>query len=450
MSIKISEYTRRRRDLMAQMGTNTIAIIAGAAEQVRSRDTHYPFRQDSDFSYLCGFPEPDALLVLVPGREQGQSLLFCRDKDRTREIWDGFRYGPEGAVEAFALDDAFPVNDIDDILPGLLEGKEKVFHMMGKHPELDTRLLGWIQNIRQQARVGATPPGEIVELEQHISEMRLIKSAAEIKVMRRAAQISAEAHCKAMALSRPGLYEYQLQAEIEHWFAHSGAIAPAYSSIVGSGENACVLHYIENRDELKNGDLVLIDAGCEYQGYAGDITRTFPVNGTFSDEQAALYDIVLAAQLAAIEACRPGASFIEPHERTVSVITQGLLDLGLLQGSLEDAIENKTYAEFYMHRAGHWLGMDVHDVGEYKIDGRDSAWRVFEPGMMTTIEPGIYIHMDNKQVDKKWRGIGIRIEDDVLITKTGCDVMTGGVPKTRAEIESFMATAASSSHSRSA
>ena len=438
--IQSKEYKSRRRSFMNQVGEGSIAIIPGASEQVRSRDTHYPFRQDSNFSYLTGFPEPDALAVFVPGRSQGEFILFCRDKDRTREIWDGYREGPEGAQKNYQADDAFPIDDIGDILPGLIEGREKIFFCVGKDNDLDQQVLQWLKDIRAQVRTGASAPGEIIDPDHILHEMRLIKSAAEIKLMRKASKMSAQAHCRAMVLARPGLHEYQLQSEIEHHFANHGASAPAYSSIVGSGAIACIMHYIENRKKMNDGDLVLIDAGAELAGYAADITRTFPVNGTFSAEQRAIYQIVLAAQLAAIECCRPGTPFDQPHEASVRVITQGLIDLGILTGQLDELIEKKAYSEFYMHRAGHWLGMDVHDVGDYKVDGSNSDWREFEVGMITTIEPGIYIQPDNEKVDARWRGIGVRIEDDILICNGGYEVLTADVPKTVEEIEALMSS----------
>ena len=436
--IKVKEYKSRRRSFMNQMGKNAIAIIPAAKEATRSRDTQYTFRQDSDFSYLTGFPETEATAVLVPGRPQGEFILFCRDKNLQKEIWDGYREGPAGARENYGADDAFPIEDMDDILPGLIEGREKVFFSVAKHPDLDKQLYQWLKHIRAQSRTGASAPGEIVDPDHLLHEMRLIKSASELKVMRNAAKISAQAHCRAMQAARPGMHEYELQAEIEYHFAREGAIAPAYNSIVGSGANACILHYTENRKKMEDGDLVLIDAGAEYLGYAADITRTFPVNGRFSPEQRAIYEIVLDAQEAAIDACRPRSRFNEPHEESVRVITKGLKNLGLLEGRVDSLIKKRAYFDFYMHRAGHWIGMDVHDVGEYKVDGSDSAWREFEAGMVTTIEPGIYIQPDNKNVDKKWRGIGIRIEDDILIRKDGNEVLTGGVPKTVEEIEALM------------
>jgi Xaa-Pro aminopeptidase len=434
--ITAQEFVRRRRDLMATMSKNSIAILTAAPERVRSRDTYFPYRQDSNFFYLTGFPEPEAVLVLIPKRPQGQFVLFCRERDRSREIWDGRRAGPEGARELYGADDAFPIDDIDEILPGLLEGRDRVYYALGRNRNFDTRLLDWIDGIRARARSGAVPPDEFVDLDHLIHEARLFKTATELKVMRKAGAISARAHCRAMRAARPGLYEYQLQAEIEHAFASEGARHPAYGSIVGGGANACVLHYVENSAPLQDGDLVLIDAGCEFEHYAADITRTFPVGGKFSAPQQALYEVVLAAQLAAIEVARAGNHWDEPHRVTVKIITQGLVDLGLLKGNVDDLIARNAYTDFYMHRAGHWLGMDVHDVGDYKVD---NEWRLLEPGMVMTVEPGIYVAPDNRKVAKKWRGIGIRIEDDVVITRKGPEILTAGVPKTVADIERLMA-----------
>lgn len=430
------EFDRRRRRLMDFMIPNSIAIVATGKEVIRSRDTNYPFRPDSDFYYLSGFAEPEAVLALIPGRPQGEYVLFVRDRDRSREIWDGLRAGPEGACEQYGADDAFPIGDIDDILPGLLEGRERVYYAMGVNAEFDTRMMSWVNSIRARARSGATPPGEFVDLDHMLHDLRLIKTTAELKVMRQAGEISARAHRRAMTFCAPGQFEYQLQAEIEHEFARSGAHWPAYSTIVGSGANGCILHYIENSAKMRAGDLVLIDAGCELDFYAADITRTFPVSGRFSGEQRALYEVVLQAQLAAIEATRAGRHWNEPHEAAVRVLTEGLVDLGLLQGAVDELIATGAYTEFYMHRTGHWLGMDVHDVGDYKID---NEWRLLEPGMVLTVEPGLYVAPDNTAVDERWRGIGIRIEDDVAITADGVEILTSDVPKTVADIESLMA-----------
>ncbi len=429
------EFARRRKALIEHMEPNSIAILPAATEKVRNRDAHYAYRQDSDFFYLSGFPEPEAVLVIVPEREHGETILFCREKNREREIWDGYRAGQEGACEQYGADDAFPIGDIDDILPGLIEGRDRVYYSMGKDQQFDQQVMTWINSIREKVRSGATPPGEFLNLDHIIHDLRLFKSAAEVRVMRKAAEISAAAHSKAMQTSASGQYEYELEAEIQHHFMKSGSRSPAYTSIVGSGDNACILHYIENTRQTKDGDLVLIDAGCELEHYASDITRTFPVNGKFSDEQKAVYQIVLDAQAAAMEVAKPGFHWNDPHEASVKTITQGLIDLGLLNGELDELIESEAYKPFYMHRIGHWLGMDVHDVGDYKIEGE---WRLLEPGMVMTVEPGIYISPDDESVAKKWRGIGIRIEDDVLITKEGNDVLSKDVPKEIVDIENLM------------
>lgn len=435
MKISKAEFARRRKNLMGMMDKHTIAIIPGAREVTRSRDTEYPFRQNSDLFYLTGFEEPDAVLVLVPGRRQGQVVLFCRERDPDMELWNGYRLGPEGAVAYLGVDDAFPIDDLDEILPGLIEGTQRIYYSMGHDDVFDQRVMGWVNQIRKLVRTGAAPPADFTDLAFLLHEQRLIKSAAEVRVMRKAGEISAAAHVRAMQECQPGRYEYHLEAAIQHTFAEHGARFPAYNSIVGSGANACVLHYTENASKMRAGDLVLIDAGCEYQGYAADITRTFPVSGQFSAEQRAIYDLVLEAQRAAIAKVRPGNTWNQPHDATVRVITRGLIKLGLLRGKERELIKAEAYREFYMHRAGHWLGLDVHDVGEYRVDGR---WRQLEPGMVLTIEPGIYIAADNTKVPKRWRGIGVRIEDDVVVTEQGCDVLTADVPKRADEIEALM------------
>ena len=434
--ISKKEYAARRKDLMSMMAGNSIAVIAAAPEKVRSKDTLYPYKQSTNFSYLSGFSEPCAVMLLIPNRQQGECVLFCRDKDPLRETWDGLRLGPIEAKQALALDDAFPIDDIDDILPGLLEGKSHIYYSAGKDKAFDKQLIQWVDEVTLDKESDSEPCCEQVDLDHLLAELRLIKSAAEIKLMRKAADISAEAHCRAMRFCQPGQYEYQLQAEIEHQFMTSGATGPAYTSIVGGGKNACILHYIENQSALKSGDLVLIDAGCEYQNYAADITRTFPINGKFSTAQAAIYDIVLAAQTAAINCITPGVTYDQANKATIEVITQGLVELGILKGDVDQLIAEGAYREFYMHSVSHWLGMDVHDVGDYKINNQ---WRVYEAGMLLTIEPGIYIAADNQNVDKKWRGIAVRIEDDILVTKAGREVLTDGVPKQRDQIESLMA-----------
>lgn len=433
-----SDYVRRRKALMAEMEPNSIAILPAAPMYIRNRDVEHVYRQDSDFQYLSGFPEPEAVIALIPGREHGEYVLFCRERDPARELWDGLRAGQDGAVSQYGADDAFPIGDIDDILPGLIEGRSRVYYAIGSNQEFDHRLMEWINTIRSKARQGAQPPNEFVALDHLLHDLRLYKSANEVKVMRHAAEISARAHIRAMQASRSGLYEFHLEAELDYEFRKGGAKMPAYGSIVAAGKNACILHYRENDAVLKDGDLVLIDAGCEIDCYASDITRTFPVNGRFSPEQKAIYELVLAANEEAFKHIAPGKHWNEAHEATVQVITAGLVQLGLLEGDVQELIVAEAYKPFYMHRAGHWLGMDVHDVGDYKVGGE---WRVLEPGMAMTVEPGIYIAADNQDVAKKWRGIGVRIEDDVVVTRTGCEILTGGVPKSVVEIEALMAAA---------
>jgi len=432
------EFSRRRKHLMQSMGEGAIAILQAPPIQFRNRDSEYQYRPDSDFYYLTGFPEPEAVMVLKPGREHGEYILFCRERDPKSEIWVGARAGQEGAVEQYKADDSFPIDDMDDILPGLLEGVDRVFYTMGNYSDFDKRVIDWVNHLRKQSRSGVHTPGEFIALDHLLHDMRLIKSSFELKAMRKAAEISATAHCRAMQACQPGMYEYQIEAELLHSFMQQGARFPAYSSIVGGGANACVLHYVDNRDKLKSGDLLLIDAGAEYDYYAADISRSFPVNGKFSAAQAEIYQVVLDAQLAAIEQVRPGNHWNDPHEAAVRVMTEGLVKLGILKGKLETLIEKEKYKTYYMHRTGHWLGMDVHDVGDYKID---DEWRLLEPGMVMTVEPGLYIPANSKGVDKKWWDIGIRIEDDVLVTKEGHEVLTAGVPKDIAGIEALMAAA---------
>jgi len=436
MGSKYREIKLRRKKLMAQMEPNSIALLAAAPPRVRNSDAEYLYRQNSDFHYLTGFTEEKALLALIPGRKQGEVVLFCQQKDKAKELWHGTLMGPDVARKELEIDDAFPVDDMDDILPGLIEGRDRVYYSMGKDDRFDNQVMNWLKVIRSKAKIGAHPPGEFLMLDHLLHELRLIKSTNEIKLMQQAAKISAEGHKRAMAYCRPGIREYELEAELLHAFTRNGSRAPAYTSIVATGDNACILHYIENGSEVKAGDLVLIDAGCEYGHYASDITRTFPANGKFSPEQKAIYNIVLKAQLAAIEAIRPGVPWDEPHNISVKIITQGLVRLGIMNGRPSQLIKSEAYRDFYMHRIGHWIGMDVHDVGDYKID---DDWRLLEPGMVTTVEPGIYISPSNKKVPKKWRGIGVRIEDDVLITRNGNKVLSAGIPKTIQEIESFMA-----------
>ncbi len=433
--MKQSEFARRRRLLMQQTGNNNIVVIASAQTKIRNRDVEYPFRQESDFYYLTGFSEPDTVAVFIPGREQGEYILFCREYDPQKALWEGAHAGLEGAVNDYGADDAFPIDDLDEILPGMLENKGVVYYPMGRDSDLDHKILEWTNDIRNQSRTGISAPVEFISLEHVLHEMRLFKSSAEIKLMREAAEVSAKAHIRAMQSCASCTNEYQIEAELVHEFMSHGLRAAAYPSIVAGGKNACVLHYTDNMSRLRKGDLLLIDAGAECDYYAADITRTFPVSGRFSKSQKQLYQLVLDAQLAAIEKVRPGIPWDHAHEVAIEVLTTGLVDLGILQGEVTELIANETYKQFYMHRIGHWLGMDVHDVGEYKIAGE---WRLLEPGMVLTIEPGLYIPEDCQTVAKQWRGIGIRIEDDILVTDDGCDVLSAGVPKSISEIEALM------------
>lgn len=433
--IGAAEYARRRRRLMGMAGQDAILVLPAAPERVRSHDTHYPYRQDSDFWYLSGFPEPEAVLVLVPGRRHGEAILFCRERDPEREAWDGPRAGQEGAVEQYGMDDAYPIEDLDDILPGLLEGRSRVYYHFGRDVDFDLKLIGWVNRVRSQVRHGAQPPHEFLELGHLLHEQRLFKSQDEIALMQRAADISVRAHRVAMRAARPGIHEYELQADLEREFRAADAW-PAYGSIVGAGANACVLHYRANGACARDGELVLIDAGAEYRGYAADITRTFPVNGRFGPEQRALHALVCAAQAAALEQARPGVAYEEGHLAAVEVLTEGLLRLGLLRGELEENIVEGRYKRFYRHKTGHWLGLDVHDVGDYKLAGES---RLLEPGMVFTIEPGLYVAPDDASVEAKWRGIGIRIEDNVLITADGHRVLTAALARSADEIEAEMA-----------
>lgn len=429
------EFQRRRKRLMDMMGHESVAIIPTAPVFVRNRDVEFPFRPDSDFYYLTGYPEPEAVAVLVPDRHHGEYVLFCRERDEKMEIWNGRRAGLEGACEIYSANDAFPIDDMDEILPGLLEDRARIYYTMGNNAVFDQRVLGWVNQVRKRVRTGVNAPDEFVSLNHLLHEMRLFKSRQEISIMRKAAKIAASAHKRAMRTCRPGMMEYQIEAELQHEFMRLGSRSPAYPSIVGGGENSCILHYTENSGELHDGDVLLIDAGAEYENYASDISRTFPVNGRFSREQRQVYELVLEANLAAIAKVRPGNHWNEPHDTAVHILTEGLLALGILKGKLNTLIKNEAYKKYFMHRTGHWIGMDVHDVGDYKLDGE---WRAFAPGMVTTIEPGLYFQ-PHQGLAAKWWNIGVRIEDDVLVTGGGNEVFTRDVPKTVDEIEELMA-----------
>lgn len=441
----MNPYAARRAALIAQMQAKGggVAIIPTAPEAMRNGDADYPYRHDSYFYYLSGFTEPDAVIVLVAGTAN-QSILFCRDKNIEREIWDGYRYGPEAAREKFGFDRAFPIEALDVEIPKLMANAPAIFYALGSHAKLDAQMQTWLHAVRSQARAGIAAPSAAHDVQVLLNEMRLIKDADEIAVMQRAAAISAEAHRRAMRVSRPGLHEYEIEAELLHEFRKSGSQFPAYTSIVATGANACVLHYRAGDAVLQNGDLVLIDAGCELDGYASDITRTYPANGVFSGPQKTLYEIVLAAQAAAIASIKPGNRFTDGHDAAVRVLAQGMLDTGLLDktgvGTLDDVIANGDYRQFYMHRTGHWIGMDVHDVGDYRDAaqaGEEKPWRTLQPGMALTVEPGIYVRPAEGVPEQFWH-IGIRIEDDAIVTANGCDIISSAAPKTVAEIESVM------------
>ncbi|MFW2034263.1 Xaa-Pro aminopeptidase [Acinetobacter junii] len=438
MKLTQADFKQRRDHLAQKMGANSVAIIATRAEMYRNRDADYKYRADSSFYYLTGFAEPEAVAVLetFAEGEMYRYSLFCRERNREMEIWNGYRAGVEGAVEIYGADEAFAIDLLDQEIIAKLLNKDRLYFRIGHQAEFDARVSQWIQKADAQQRRGSTSPAEIIQLDRLIDEMRLKKSAQEIELMQIASNISADAHTRAMQLVKPEMMEYALEAELNYIFGKNGCV-PAYNSIVGGGENACILHYVENNKPLKDGDLVLIDAACEYEFYASDITRTFPVNGKFSPEQIALYNIVLDAQLAAIDATRIGNHYKYPHEVAVKILTQGLVDLGLLSGNVDELVESEAFRQFFMHGTGHWLGMDVHDVGAYK-HGED--WRAYEAGMVVTVEPGLYIAPDDETVDVKWRGIGIRIEDDIVVTENGPLVLTKNVVKTVEEIEQLMAS----------
>ncbi|MCE7033488.1 aminopeptidase P N-terminal domain-containing protein [Lysobacter sp. GX 14042] len=435
LKMPAAAYARRRRQLMRMAGDEAIVVVPAAPERVRSRDTHYPYRQDSDLLYLTGFPEPEAVLVLIPGRMHGETVLFCRERDPAREAWDGPRVGPEGAGEAYGVDDAYPIDDLDEILPGLLEGRRRVYYHFGRDVEFDLKLIGWVNRVRAMMKMGNRPPHEFLELGHLLDEQRLFKDRDELRFMRRAAKISVEAHAAAMRAVRPGMHEHELQAELEYAFRRHGA-EPAYASIVGAGANGCVLHYVANNAPIGDSDLVLVDAGAEYRGYAADITRTFPASGRYTKEQRALHDLVHGAQRQSLARSMPGNPYAEVHQAAVETLTEGLLRLGLLKGKLEQRLADESCRRFYPHKTGHWIGLDVHDVGDYRIDGES---RLIEPGMVFTIEPGLYVRPDDTSVAAKWRGIGIRIEDDVLVTRDGHEVLTEGLARSAEETEAFMA-----------
>ena len=429
------EYKKRRNKLSRLIGKDSIAILPTAPYKNRSRDTYYPYRPDSDFFYFTGFSEPDALMILAPGRPEGEFILLVRPKDPLKEIWDGHMEGLIGAKRNFGANQSYKIEDLIKVLAEVFPNRQKIFYTLGNQNDYDKKVIDTFNQVKANQRRGGVVPTEVVSLEPLIHDMRLVKSREEISRMKESARISVEAHYKVMDECKDGVYEYQIQASINHQFGQYGAV-PAYDSIVASGHNACTLHYIDNKDILKSGDLLLTDAGCEHQMYAADITRTVPVSGTFNEEQKAIYSIVLDTQKKAIESVKPGQTFENIQNDAITNITKGLRKLGLLSGSLQSLIKNEAYKDFYMHGIGHWLGMDVHDVGAYMSDAGKS--KKFVPGMVLTIEPGIYISKKNKKVQKSWRGIGVRIEDDVLVTKKGCEVLTGKLSKEINEIEQRM------------
>ncbi len=427
-------YRERRARIMEKLD-GAIGIIPTAPHQRRNSDVFYPYRPDSDFYYVTHFPEPEAVAVLTPGGTFGDFILFCRERDPQMEIWDGKRTGIEGAIELYQADAAYPISKLDEMLPGLIEGRERIFGPLGRYPEFDAQLMQWLNLARRKSRTGIRAPEQLVDIGSIIHEMRLVKEPEEIRTIIHVAQISANAHQHAMQVCRPEMTEFQIQAEVEWCFSRNDC-APAYPSIVASGANACILHYIENSTPLQDGDLLLIDAGAEYDGYASDITRTFPINGQYNACQRAVYEVVLEAQKRAIDAAKPGNRYSDVDNAARLTLIEGLIALGILAGSIDEALENETYQRYYMHRVGHWLGLDVHDVGHYRDDA--GAWRQLEPNMYLTVEPGLYLS-PSADLHPKWHGIGIRIEDDVLITEDSNRVTTSGVPKEMDEIEQLMA-----------
>lgn len=435
--IKMAEYENRRKKLMRKIGQKGIVILPSSPEIFRNGDVMYGYRQNSDFYYLTGFDEPESVLVLVPNRKEGEYILFTRVRDRDREIWDGPRAGVEGAVSEFQADQAFPINELSLMLPELLTGRETIHYSLGINNEFDKILMEAINKVRAKVRGGTQSPLAFMDITLSLHEMRLFKSDAEIAVMQKAVDITRDAHIRAMKACKPGMHEYELEAEIMYEFQRNNAKYAAYGSIVGAGKNSCILHYVNNNQIIADNDLVLIDAGAEYQNYAADITRTFPANGKFSGEQRAIYELVLQSQLAAIKTIKPGAAWEKAQNVVVNILTQGLIDLGILKGEVGGLIEKKAYLPFYMHKSGHWLGIDVHDVGRYQVDGK---WRSLQSGMVLTVEPGIYISPDIKNVKERWHNIGVRIEDDVLVTDKGCKVLSEKIPKTVTDIEAVMAS----------
>jgi len=430
-----TEYANTREKLFNAITKNSIVLIPANTLILRNGDTHYPFRQSSDFYYLTGFNEPDAILALLPDHSEGRYILFTQKKDPLKEAWNGKMQGLEGVVENFGVDKAFDINEFEEVLPSLLENRSRIYMPIGQNTDFDNTVFNAVNALRWKIRRGVSAPEEFHDIEPILHEMRLYKSETEIATMRKATEISVEAHINAMKNCKPGKFEYELEAELIYTFMKYGSRSPAYEPIVGAGNNACILHYNENNAEIKTGDLILIDAGCEYQNYSSDLTRTFPANGKFSEPQKILYDMVLEAQLAAIDLIKPGTPWMALQDKIIEIYTNRLVELDILKGDVATLIEEKAVTRFYMHNSGHWLGLNTHDVGQYKVEGQ---WRVLEPGFVLTIEPGIYISENAEDVDEKWRGIGIRIEDDIVVTETGCDILSKNLPKRTDEIEALM------------
>jgi len=434
LALSPAEFAGRRRQLMDMAGNDAVLLLAAAPERMRNADAAWPYRQDSDFHYLTGWPEPAAVLALLPGRGHGEAVMFCRERDATHERWHGPSVGTERAVAEFGMDDAFPIDDIDDILPGMIEGRARVYCHFGREAAFDAQLLGWMRRLRQ-LRGGGVAPKEFMALGHLLHDLRLYKSRGELKLMRAAAALGVEAHLAAWRAARVGTHEYEVEAELLHAIGRRGAVA-SFAPTVAAGANACVLHYRANRARLRDGDLLLIDAGAEMDGYASDISRTFPVNGRYSAEQRALYEVVLAAQHAAIDTVRPGQPFGAAHTAAVRVLAEGLCQLGLLKGDAASAVADGSYRRFFPAKTGHWLGLDVHDVGDYRVGGHS---RLLEPGMVLTVEPGLYVPPDDLGVAERWRGIGIRIEDDVAVTRDGHEILSAALPTAPDEIEALLA-----------
>ncbi len=436
MSEEKINYVKRREHLFGKIEEDSVVIVASSTVKKRNSNSNFPFRQDSNFFYLSGYNEPESLLVLRP-EEKEKYILFCRERDASLEQWEGLRSGQKGAIEKYKADASYSITKLDELMPSLIEGKKNIYYSMSSPNGLNNKIKKWVDEIRKNTRGGSECPVNLISLDSITDEMRLIKSKEELSLIRRACEITSLAHKNAMQKVSPGIFEYELEAEYLYYFMQGGARSPAYNSIVGGGNNACILHYTENNSILQDGSLVLVDAGCEFQHYASDVTRTFPVNGRFSVEQREIYEVVLEAHTEALKEVKPGNPYINVHNRSIEVITEGLISLGLLQGKATELIKNGEFSKYYMHRVGHWLGMDVHDVGNYKVDG---DWRRLEEGMVLTIEPGIYIPESIGQVDKRWLGIGVRIEDDVLVTADGNEILTSIAPREYEDIESLMSS----------